>query len=104
MTQSDDPSPLIPALEHLETLAARLGKGSSEDHVRRSVAELSATLRSGSLVGPAVERVMSSVRQLQDEALAGSRRDQQASMLPIERLLDALQRELLPALQRAGRL
>jgi hypothetical protein len=104
MAQPDDSSTLISAVQHLETMAARLGGGSSEDHVRRSVAELSATLQSGGPVGPTVRRVMSSVRQLEEEALAGPRRHQQASMLPIERLLDALHREVLPALQRSGRL
>lgn len=104
MTHHDDPAVFTRILQHLDRLAARLGPGSTEDHVRRSIGELAQLVAEGATVGPAVQRVLSSVRQLQDEELAGRRRHQQQSVASIARLLDTMQQELLPALQRSGRM
>ena len=100
----DDRLATLAILEHLETLASRLDSGSSSDHVRRSVGELCGAVREGRPAAGGVQRVMSSITQLQGEEGAGTRRHQQAAQPAIRRLLSALQEELVPALQRAGQL
>jgi hypothetical protein len=104
VTASDDELALAAIVERVDALALRLETGPSTDHVRRSVHELSQAVIGGARVGPAVERVLASIRQLQGEDDAGSRRHQRAAQPAVERLLNTVQEELLPALQRAGRL
>ena len=89
-------------LQRLETVVDQLGEGSAADHVRRSVRELSRAVEHSGGVGPAVERVMSSVRQLQGEERAGRLRDAREALAVAERVLNTVQQELLPALQRSG--
>jgi hypothetical protein len=90
--------------DHVDAMAQRLAAGSSTEHVRRSVRELSQAVREGAPVGPAIARVLTSIRQAQGEDGAGSRRQQRAAQPALERLLNTVQEDLLPALQRAGRL
>jgi hypothetical protein len=104
VTAPDDELALAAIVERADALALRLETGPSTDHVRRSVHELAQAVIGGARVGPAVERVLASIRQLQGEDDAGPRRHQRAAQPAVERLLNTVQEELLPALQRAGRL
>jgi hypothetical protein len=97
-------SAFLQILQRLEAAADSLGEGSAADHVRRSVRELSAAVQHGDSVGQAVERVMSSVRQLEAEERAGRLRHARAALPVAERLLVILQGEVLPVLQRSGRM
>ncbi|HEX2311036.1 MAG TPA: hypothetical protein VHH91_09980 [Vicinamibacterales bacterium] len=100
-SHEDAPAPTR-ILQHLETVADRLGEGSAADHVRRSVRELSLAVEHSGSVGPAVERVMSSIRQLQGEECAGRLRHAREALAVAERVLNTVQQELLPALHRSG--
>jgi hypothetical protein len=102
MTDPDDPDTMLLILQRLEALAERLDVGSGAGHVRRSVRELSEAVARRHCVGLAFERVLSSVRQLQGEERTGRLRDAREPLAHAERLLDAMQQQLLPALQRSG--
>ena len=92
----------IRIVRRIAALADSLGEGSAADHLRRSVRELSLAVEQGMGLGPAVARVMSSVRELHGEQRAGRRRDARDGQVAAERLLNMVQQELLPALQRSG--
>jgi hypothetical protein len=98
---AEDRSATAQILQRVQAAAERLGEGSAADHVRRSVRELSRAVEQSAGVGRALERVMSSVRQLQGEERAGRLRHAREALATAQRLLDTLQQELLPALQRS---
>jgi len=102
VTAPDDTNAMLLILQRLETLGERLGERSGADHVRRSVRELSQAVARRHCVDLAVERVLSSVRQLQGEERTGRLRDAREPLMRAERLLDAMQQQVLPALKRSG--
>lgn len=92
---------LVDAFTHVLTLAERLPSGASEDHVRRSVCEL-IEADSGAARHAKVDRLLNSISQLQQARTSGRRRVAQAGSAPIERLLEALRRDVLPILRQPG--
>lgn len=90
------------ALRKVLSLAQRLREGDGEDHVRASARELESACARGEGVRAAIDRLSSSVRQLQAELSTGSRRREQHDAVDIERLLEVLQEELLPTLRQSG--
>jgi hypothetical protein len=89
------------ALQVVEKFASRLTVGDAEGHVRRSVDELCAAVTKKEGIEPAVDRLLRGLRGM-DEAHARRRRDFGRESLAVDRLLDAVQEELLPALRRVG--
>ena len=102
VTTPGDALPPIRIMRRIAALADLLGEGSAADHLRQSVRELTLAVEQGMGIGPAVERVMSSVRQLHGEQRAGRRRHAREGQVAAERLLNTVQQELLAALQRSG--
>ena len=98
----DHEAPIDAALRTVIARAERLPDGDGEHHVRASVRELASACSCGEGVRDAVDRLAGSVRQLQTELLEGSRRRERHEAVAIERLLEALQEELLPELRRSG--
>jgi hypothetical protein len=90
------------ALRNLTAHAERLRQGEGENHVRTSARELEAACTRGTGIRAAVDRLSSSIEQLQGELADGRRRQERHDAPGIERLLEVLQEELLPALRRAG--
>ena len=98
---TDQPRELA-GLTHVYEMAERLPHTAAADYVRRSVLELAQARASGAAVRPAIDRLVASIRHLQQQAEGGRRRDQQHGALAIERLLNVLQEEVLPDLRRNG--
>jgi hypothetical protein len=93
------------ALQVVEKFASRLTVGDSEGHVRRSVDELCEAVTKKEGIEPAVDRLLRGLRALDDAddaRAARRRRDFGRESLAVDRLLDAVQEELLPALRRVG--
>jgi hypothetical protein len=90
------------AVQRIITYAERLPPGGGEHHVQVSARELASACARGEGVRAAVDRLASSVRQLQTERSEGSRRRERHDAQAIERLLEALQEDLLPELRRSG--
>ena len=97
-----DLTPSTDALQKVLSLAQRLPEGDGEDHVRASARELESACSRSEGVRAAIDRLSSSVRQLQAELSTGSRRREQHDAVDIERLLEVLQEELLPTLRQSG--
>jgi hypothetical protein len=89
------------ALQVVEKFASRLTAGNAEGHVRRSVDELCAAVAKKEEIQFAVDRLPRGLRSLDDARTAG-RRDFQTESSAVDRLLEAVQEELLPALRRVG--
>ena len=90
------------ALQVVEKFASRLTVGDAEGHVRRSVDELCAAVTKKEGIEPAVDRLLRSLRGLDDAGAATRRRDFGRESPAVDRFLDAVQEELLPALRRVG--
>lgn len=90
------------ALRKVLALAHSLREGDGEDHVRASARELESACSRGEGVRAAIDRLSSSVRQLQADLSHGSRRREQHDAVGIEHLLEVLQEELLPTLRHSG--
>ena len=90
------------ALQVVEKFASRLTVGDAEGHVRRSVDELCAAVTKKEGIEPAVDRLLRGLRGLDDASAAGRRREVGRETPAVDRLLDAVQEELLPALRRVG--
>ena len=93
------------ALQVVEKFSSRLTVGDAEGHVRRSVDELCAAVTKKEGIEPAVDRLLRGLRALDDAddaRAARRRRDFGRESLAVDRLLDAVQEELLPALRRVG--
>ena len=94
------------ALQVVEKFASRLTVGDAEGHVRRSVDELCAAVRKEERkkegIESAVDRLLRGLRGLDDARAARGRRDFGRESPAVDRLLDAVQEELLPALRRVG--
>ncbi len=95
-------SALDVAVQKLVDLAERLPDGAVEDHVRRSALEMADICSRRGDTHAAIERLAHSLRQLQQDHDAGSRRHQLEGEAAVERLLVCLQDELLPELRRVG--
>jgi hypothetical protein len=90
------------ALQVVEKFASRLTVGDAEGHVRRSVDELCAAVAKKEEIQFTVDRLLRGLRGLDDARAAGGRRDFQTESPAVDRLLEAVQEELLPALRRVG--
>ena len=90
------------ALQVVEKFASRLTVDDAEGHVRRSVDELWAAVTTKEGIEPAVDRLLRGLRGLDDVRAASRRRDFERESPAVDRLLDAVQEELLPALRRVG--
>ena len=90
------------ALEVVEKFTSRLTVGDAEGHVRRSVDELYSAVTKKEGIEPAVDRLLRGLRGLNDAHAARRRRDLGRESPAVDRLLDAVQEELLPALRRVG--
>jgi hypothetical protein len=90
------------ALQVVEKFASRLTAGDAEGHVRRSVDELCAAVAKKEGIQLAVDRLLRGLRSLDDARTAGGRRDFQTESPAVDRLLEAVQEELLPTLRRVG--
>jgi hypothetical protein len=90
------------ALQVVEKFASRLTVGDAEGHVRRSVDELCAAVTKKEGIEPAVDRLLRGLRGLDDARAARRHRDFGRESPAVDRLLDAVQEELLPALRRLG--
>ena len=90
------------ALQVVEKFASRLTAGDAEGHVRRSVDELCAAVAKKEEIQFAVDRLLRGLRSLDDARAARRRRDFGRESPAVDRLLDAVQKELLPALRRVG--
>ena len=90
------------ALQVVEKFASRLTVGDAEGHVRRSVNELAAAVTKKEGIEPAVDRLLRGLRGLDDARAARRCRDFGRESPAVDRLLDAVQEELLPALRRVG--
>lgn len=97
----DDLAAVNAAVKKVSRLAARLGCGESETHVQRSLAELTAAIGRQEELAHAFDRLATSLRQLQQSRERGRRRDEQRGAVGIERILEAIQEELLPTLRRS---
>jgi hypothetical protein len=95
----DDLAAVDASLKRVSRLAARLGSGESENHVQRSLAELASAIGRQEELAPPLDRLMVSLRQLQQSRDRGRRRDEQRGAAGIERLLETIQEELLPILR-----
>lgn len=90
------------ALQVVEKFASRLTVSDAEGHVHRSVDELRAAVTKKEGIEPAVDRLLRGLRGLDDVHAARRRRDFGRESPAVDRLLDAVQEELLPALRRVG--
>ena len=90
------------AVQVVEKFTSRLTVGDAEGHVRRSVDELCAAVTKKEGIEPAVNRLLRGLRGLDDARAARRRRDFGRESLAVDRLLDAVQEELLPTLRRVG--
>ncbi len=101
MTDEDFTS-IEAALQVVEKFARRLTVGDAQGHVRRSVDELCAAVTKKEGIEPAVDRLLRGLQGLDDPSAARRRRDFGHESPAVDRLLDAVQEELLPALRRVG--
>lgn len=86
----------------LETFAQRLPQGAHEDAVRRALTSALIALREQRGLEDAVRHLVTTLHQLDEGAVSGTRREFQRNAPAIGRLLEALQEDLLPLLRRAG--
>ena len=70
--------------------------------IARRAREVQSACMRGDGVRAAVDRLASSIRQLQAELSSGPRRQERHDAAGIERLLEVLQEELLPTLRQSG--
>ena len=99
---AEDCTSIEAALQVVEKFAGRLTVGDAEGHVRRSVDELCAAVTKKEGIEPAVDRLLRGLRGLEDARAARGHRDFGRESPAVDRLLDAVQEELLPALRRVG--
>ncbi len=102
MSKGDLRPNIASAMQLVTSFAERLPEGEAEHHVRLSAQELARACADEEGVPVAVDHFVQSIRQLQRERGEGARRQQQHGAAAVERLLEALQENLLPELRRAG--
>jgi len=90
------------ALQAVEKFAGRLSGGDAQGDVRRSVEELRVAVATKAGVEPAVDRLLLSLRGLNAAGLDGLRRDFQRGSPSVDRLVETVEQELLPAVRRLG--
>lgn len=98
----NDLSALDAAVKRVSRLAARLGAGDAESHVQRSLAELAAAIGRQDPLAHSLDRLATSLRQLQMSREHGLRRVEQHGAIGVERVLETIQEEIMPLLR--GRL
>jgi hypothetical protein len=102
MSEPDLTRSIDEAVRSLVAHAGQLREGDGENHVRTSARELEAACSRGTGIRAAVDRLSSSIHQLQGELAEGRRRQERHDAPGIERLLEVLQEDLLPALRQSG--
>jgi len=90
------------ALRSVSARAAALPRGDAECYVQICTHRLAAATTSRVDVRAAVDRLIAAINQLQGTLKDGPRRRAQHDSAAVERLLEALQEELLPELRREG--
>jgi hypothetical protein len=90
------------ALLAVDRFAGRLADGDDVSHVQRTIDELRTAFSEKAAIEPAVDRLVKSLQGLQAARIAGSRRDFLRGSWSVGRLVDAVERDLLPALRRVG--
>lgn len=93
---------LEPLRRLIDDFASRLPDGEREDDVRRALAHTQIALRELRGVEGAVRELVTSLHQLDEDTVGGSRREFQRNAPAVGRLLEALQEDLLPLLRRSG--
>ena len=102
MSTSLEPQPVAVALRALIARAEALAAGDVEHHVQTCAHELAASCARRADVRPAVDRLVAAVNQLQGALMDGPRRRERHDSAAVERLLETLQEQLLPALRTNG--
>lgn len=97
-----DAAPIDAAVQRVLAQAERLPSGDCKRHVQASARDLASACWRRQGVPAAVDRFAASVRQLQAGLAEGTRRRERDNAPAVERLLEALQEELLPELRRSG--
>ena len=94
---------VLSAIQTIEKFAGRLPEGDVEGHIRRSAHELTLASEQRRSVEATFERLTQAVRQLDEHNTTGRlRRDFKNEAPSVARLLEAIQKQLVPALKRAG--
>lgn len=101
MQEQDFPQ-IDAALRVVEKFAGRLPSGDAEGQVCQSVTALRNAFTTKTSIEPAVQRLLRSLFKLTEIHLAGRRRDFQRGAPAVDRLLQAVETDLLPALRRVG--
>jgi hypothetical protein len=97
-----EPGSVVLALRSVIARAAALPPGDAECHVQTCTHRLVAAATSRIDVRAAVDGLVAAINQLQGTLKDGRRRRAQHDSAAVERLLEALQEELLPELRRQG--
>jgi hypothetical protein len=97
-----DENALEPLHRLIDEFASRLPEGEREDDVRRALARTHVALRESRGVESAVRELVTSLHQLDEDAIGGRQREFQRNAPAVGRLLEALQNDLLPILRRTG--
>ena len=99
----EDPERVLTAIQAINKFAGRLPEGDAEGHIRRSAHELALANEQRRSVEATFERLTQAVRQLDEHNTTGRlRRDFENEAPSVARLLEAIQKQLVPALKRAG--
>jgi hypothetical protein len=99
---STDEDALAPLRRLIEEFASRLPDGEREDDVRRALARTQVALRESREIESAVQELVTSLHQLDEDTIGGRQHDFQRNAPAVGRLLEALQKDLLPVLRRSG--
>ena len=97
-----EPGSVVAALQSVIARAAALPPGDAERYVQTCTHRLAAAATSRVDVRAAVDALTAAINQLQGTLKDGPRRRAQHDGAAVERLLEALQEELLPELRRQG--
>ena len=90
------------ALQVVQRFGTRLARGDAEGHVCRSVDDLALVVNRREHIEVAIYRLLNSIRELENASSDGRRRAFQREAASRERLIDAVQEQLMPALTRGG--
>lgn len=93
---------VMAALRSVIARAAALPPGDAEYYVQTCTHQLAAAATRRVDVRAAVDRLIAAINQLQGTLKDGPRRRAQHDTAAVERLLEALQEELLPELRKQG--
>ena len=94
------PQPVADALRALIARADALPGGDAERYVQACTHELATACTRGDGIRPAVDRLVSAIKQLQGALTDGPRRRAERDGPAVERLLETFQEQLLTELRR----